>query len=288
MFPGSPVDRYRSLVLRGGKNDQHNPFIKDELVRQLHKDMGAANSNGRMVNLFINGNYKGYYNLCERIDEEFLQEWYGGSKDDWDVISQSGCRDGDKAAWKALFNYIRYHDLSDDANYQEVGKQLDIVSFIDYLILELYSGNKDWPRNNWIVGRQRSDDGKFRFYMWDAESTMMYSQLYEVDLKFSGFQEGQGFNSKESPIGRLYLSLKSNDDFRRLFANRIQEHFYNDGALTNANITDRFLELRSEMSGVLPDMDMFILDTFVLERRDVMLNAFTQEGLFDISGSPSG
>jgi len=279
LFPSSPVDRYRSLVLRGGKNDQHNPFIKDELVRRLHKDMGAAASSGRMVNLFINGSYKGYYNLCERIDEEFLQEWYGGDEG-WDVINQGGCLDGDRAAWNTLLNYARNHDLSDDAHYQEVGKHLDIVSFIDYLILELYSGNVDWPRGNWTVARQQSDEGKFGFYIWDTEKSMDSRGLYKVGSNsFPGFQGGQGINGKEPPIGWLYRALKANYDFRLVFADRIQEHFYNDGALTNANITDRFLELRNEMSGVLPNMDMFILDTFIPERRDIILNAFAQEGL---------
>jgi hypothetical protein len=28
---------------------------------------------GTFVNLFINGDYKGYYNLCERVDEDFCQ-----------------------------------------------------------------------------------------------------------------------------------------------------------------------------------------------------------------------
>jgi len=279
LFSGSQVDRLKCVVLRAGKNDQRNPFIKDELVRRLHTDMGAVASSGRMVNLFINGEYKGYYNLCERIDEEFLQEWYG-KDEDWDVLPKSGLRDGDKVAWNALLDYVRNHDLSDDAHYQEVGRRLDITAFIDYLILELYIGREDFPVVNWTVARERSDEGKFRFYIWDVEQSMRASGLHRVGFnELPGFQGGQDINGKEPPIGWLYRALKANDDFRLVFADRIQEHFYNDGALTNANITDRFLELRSEMSGVLPNMDMFILDTFIPERRDIILNAFAQEGL---------
>ena len=115
---------------------------------------------------------------------------------------------------------------------------------------------------------------------------MKRNVLYKV-----GFNElpsryeggGRGLNGEELAIAWLYRALKANDDFRLTFADRIQEHFYNDGALTNANVTARFLELRREMSGVLPGMDTFILDTFIPERRDIILDAFAQEGLL-ISG----
>ncbi|HUT46835.1 MAG TPA: chitobiase/beta-hexosaminidase C-terminal domain-containing protein, partial [Sedimentisphaerales bacterium] len=39
LFPFE-VETFKSIVLRGGHNDRVNPFIKDELIRRLHKDMG--------------------------------------------------------------------------------------------------------------------------------------------------------------------------------------------------------------------------------------------------------
>ena len=40
LFEDSPVDEFEDLVLRAGMNNRVNPFIRDELVRQLHADMG--------------------------------------------------------------------------------------------------------------------------------------------------------------------------------------------------------------------------------------------------------
>jgi hypothetical protein len=85
LIPHAPVSRYKFVVLRSGYNDPTNPFIKDELGRRLHKDMGSHISNGINVNLFINGKYKGYYNPVERISEEMLQEHYD-SETEWDVV----------------------------------------------------------------------------------------------------------------------------------------------------------------------------------------------------------
>jgi hypothetical protein len=48
LFPFE-VERFKSIVLRGGHNDRVNPFIKDELIRRLHKDMGHVDSGGTMA-----------------------------------------------------------------------------------------------------------------------------------------------------------------------------------------------------------------------------------------------
>ena len=95
---------------------------------------------------------------------------------------------------------------------------------------------------------------------------------------------GKGLNGEETPLAWIYQALKANDDFSLLFADRIKKHFYNGGALTNANLTARFLELRADLSMVFNDifdmeMDTYILDTFIPQRRDVILDAFVEEGL---------
>lgn len=271
LFPSFRVERFRRLVLRGGHNDRTNPFITDELVRRLHKDMGYVSSGGMIVNLFINGEYKGYYNLCEHIDQEFCQEWYR-SEEDWDIIVGREVSTCTNEAWNTLLDKAYNYNLSDKANYEEVSKLLDIEAFIDYLILQIYVSNDDWPRINWAVARERTDDGLFRFYVWDAESCMLPECLYTTPFEKLNTEN-------ERPIGRLYQALRVNDNFRKLFADRIKVHFYNNGALTDTNIEKRFLELRDEMSGVLPDMEMFIPYVFIPERHDIAINAFAQEGL---------
>jgi len=274
LFPFE-VERFKSIVLRGGHNDRDNPFIKDELIRRLHKDMGHVDSGGMMANLFINGEYKGYFNPCEHVKDAFCQEWYESDKD-WDVMTMNGIRDGDAVAWNDLMNYARNHNLSNTVHYQEVGKRLDLVSFVDYLILELWSGNWDWPQNNWAAASERSDEGIWRFFIWDAEGGMFSDRLNTVYF--------DRLNSQGNANGWLYRALKPNNDFRQLFADRIYKHFYNGGALTDANIRKRFFELRDVMSGVIPNMDMYVLNTWVPNRLDIFLDACIREGMFTMVG----
>ncbi len=295
LFELSEIDRWRSVVLRAGHNDQCNPFIKDELFRRLHRDMGCDSLVGIMANLFINGQYKGFYNPCERVDQEFLQEFHDSNMD-WDVLTQSSvwtgeARDGDMVAWWAMVDYFNSNDLSDAAKYQQAAAYLDIEAFVDYLIIQLYSGNWDWPGNNWTAAAERSSLGRFRFYVWDiegaADAWALGGSLQNTafDDFPSWMSEGQrGLNYMNDPVCQLYRALKANTDFRQLFADRIQKHFYNGGALMAANILTRFYELRDEMSVRLPGMSLYIPNTFVPQRWPAMLTEFINQNLFDFKG----
>ncbi|NIP26327.1 MAG: hypothetical protein GWN67_15330, partial [Phycisphaerae bacterium] len=284
LFPFE-VERFKSIVLRGGHNDRTNPFIKDELLRRLYMDMGQVSSGGIMANLFINGEYKGYFNPCEHIKKQHCQEWYNSDKE-WDVMTMNGIRDGDTVSWNAMLNAARNYDLTEDAHYQEVGRRLDIPAFIDYLILQLWSGNWDWPQNNWSAACERSEEGRWRFFIWDAEGGMFSNRLNTVYL--------DRLNSQNNANGYLYRALKVNVNFRQLFADRVYKHFFHNGAMTNAHIEKRFYELRDEMSGVLPNMSTYVVDTWTPQRWAVIYNAFVQEGIyftveapeFYINGSP--
>jgi len=274
LFPFE-VETFKSIVLRGGHNDRVNPFIKDELTRRLHKDMGHVDSGGTVANLFINGEYKGYFNPCDHIKDEFCRQWYNSDKE-WDVMTMSGIRDGNTVSWNEMINYARNNNLSDDTNYQEMGRRLDIPAFADYLILQLWSGNWDWPQNNWAAASERSEEGRWRFFIWDAEGGMFSDRLSTVYFN--------SLNSQNNPNGYLYRALKVNSTFRQVFADRLYKHFFNNGAMTEANISKRFFELRDEMLGVIPNMDMYILNTWVPNRLNVFLAACVREGMYMFSG----
>jgi len=288
IFPDTIIDGYRSVALRGGRNDQCNPFTRDEWVRRLHTDMGAAEATGGFSNLFINGQYKGYFNPCGRIDREFLQDWYN-SDNNFDVITQSGVRDGNSTAWNALVNYAKTHDLSVNSYYQQVANKLDIQAYIDYLILEIYVGNWDWPANNWTVAREVSDLGRFRFSIWDAEGVAdawAMGNNFEKTA-FNYFPSWwtwspAGLNNiDDGSICTLYRALKPNADFRQLFADRIHRHFHNGGVLSKDHLAQRFWELAAEVSGIIPNTDRTIPDSFIPQREDKVMFAFDANGLFD-------
>jgi hypothetical protein len=288
-FPFTPeVDRYQSIALRGGHNDLCAPFVKDEWTRRLFKEMGRTQVTGTFVNLYINGAYKYYYNPIGREDAQFFQEWYG-SDNDFDVITSGGLRDGDTTAWNNLINYANNNDLSNANNYNYFASKFDIVTFIDYLILEIHTGNFDWPGNNWTVHRERSDTGIFRFSIWDADGiaeSWIFGDNCEYCYKtafedFPNWTSPTGLNNLSwDPTSQIYRALKANPDFRQLFADRIHKHYHNGGILTQSHLVDKWWEVQNEVSSVLPYQSTYVPNIFLPTREPYVLAAFETNGLF--------
>jgi len=290
-FPFIDVYRFQSIVLRGGHNDACSPFVKDEWARRLFREMGAVQVTGTFANLYLNGEYKGFYNPTARADEEFFQELYN-TDNEFDVITQSGLRDGTWQAWNELLNYADSHNLANSAEYEHIAGVFDIPTFVDFLILEIYIANFDWPGNNWDVHRERSENGKFRFSVWDAEGlaeTWAVGSNFELTAfkDFPTWSSTPGLNHMSDPISRLYRALKANAGFRQLFADRIHKHFRNDGVLTGPHLLDKWWEVFAEVSDVLPETSRypvrFVPDQFIPNREAKVLAAFAANGLFNLT-----
>ncbi|MCX5645485.1 MAG: lamin tail domain-containing protein [Phycisphaerae bacterium] len=276
LIPMSEAGELATVILRAGHNDPVNPFIKDELLRRLHKDMGQAACTGTFANLFIDGEYKGFYNPTEQVTEESCQQWFDSDRS-WDVIAMfNEVRDGDSTSFDTMVSYASTHDMANPLYYAELQKKLDLVSFIDYLIIRLWPNDWDWPQNNWSAACERSETGQWKFFVWDAEGTFESGQL-----SLDRFNE---LNIQGNANGYLYQALKRSPDFRQLFADRVYKHFYNGGALTDGNIQKRFFELRDALQSVIPNMYRDIIDTWTPNRRSIFLNACVREGMYTFAG----
>ncbi len=298
LFPDSSISRFRSLCLRGGHGESAQ-LVRDRISRRLHQNIGEVASSGIVVNLFINGSYKGFFELCERLDEEYYQEVYdSGDYDKWDVISaDSGIRDGNDTRWLAVTDYMRTHDLSIPENYREAARLFDIEAFIDYLIMEIYVSNVDWVITNYVVAGEHSQqpyNSQFRYYAWDAELALGWGSSTTQDAFEDyppwGGPYSPGLNHIDGEMGWQYRTLKANEDFKQLFADQIQKHFFNDGAFTQANITncyyevtDDFLTLLNLYTGGLSSNTTKILNTFIPARRAITLQAFADNDLFNLN-----
>ena len=280
LIPASIRPTHDQVVLRGGHNDTCDPFIHDELARRLYSDMGHVASLGMLAHLFLNGEYKGFYNPAERIDEKFLQDNFFSTAD-WDVIThRSQVRNGDDVAWIALLDFAQMQDLSNQALYDQMASMIDVDDFIDYLILELFTNNADWPDVNWISARERTPGAKWQFYVWDSEFAFRPDYLTRIGFNEYPQNRGDGLNGEETEIAWIYRALRANPAFSQSFNERVHLHMLGTGALALQNVTNRFTELQLELDSVLPGMSTFILDEFLPVRYNIVLDAFFDEGLY--------
>jgi hypothetical protein len=268
LFGQKGASRIDNIVLRGAYFDswtvhtsgigteyigrRNSMLLRDEYARLMHEDMGAEPVvQGGWAHVYFNGMYWGVYNLHERPDEHFAEDRFGGNDEDYDVLKQRprGSSNGsppevvqgDRIAWDALLATLN-GNISSTSVYRSVRRQMDVDSFADYLILNFWSGNLDWPHNNWYAIRHRPTNGLFIFIAWDTESNL-----------FRTNQLGQLSTSVNNSPGIIWNRLRQNDDFVILFADRVHRHCFNGGALTAAVNIARFQEitdyLRPAMNG---------------------------------------
>ena len=80
-IPDTGIESFDKLVLRSNFNDAFRngnqaSYIRDQLIRDLHSEMGGVVAHGSWYNFFVNGEYRGIYNVVERIDGEFLGAYF--------------------------------------------------------------------------------------------------------------------------------------------------------------------------------------------------------------------
>ncbi|MCW1925789.1 chitobiase/beta-hexosaminidase C-terminal domain-containing protein [Luteolibacter arcticus] len=239
---GTPLADFNGLILRANFNNSWISLtsserdralaFQDQWMRDTQLAMHGMGSRGNLVHLYINGIYWGIYNPCERPDAEFSASYFGGDPEDYDAMNHDGVVDGDNIAWNTMRDLARA-GITTPAQYTAIKQYLDVDQYIDYMLLNFYGSNQDWPDNNWTATRLRSEGAGYRFFVWDAEMTLHSPTSNRTNPPNSDLAEN------DNP-GMLYTALRQNAEFRLRFADRARRYLYNGGALTPAALSARF------------------------------------------------
>lgn len=289
LFLGTTLDSFDTIVLRAGMNDPSNPFLKDEVIRQLSASLGQPASHGTFVHLFLNGAYRGYYNPTERIDGDFLQAYHGGGEE-WDVMAQSGeVREGSPVSWNQLLSLAQTRPATNQANYQEFSARMDLTNFVDYLLSNIYVDTDDWPHNNWRAAREAVPGGLWRFYVWDAEWSFGQPNGHSATFNTINNQ----LSSLSPPWGsteiqRLFNALKRGREFQLLFSDRVHRAFFNDGPLTDDRIraTYEAVKARLNTAQTIPSFNNGTINNWINNRRRYVLNHLATAGFNRSTNAP--
>lgn len=235
-----PTDEFDTLVLRAGYNNTWihrtgtqraaGQYVHDRWMREAQLAMGWPSGHGLFVHLYINGLYWGLYDLHERPSAPFMASYFGGEKEEYDVLNSGEAVDGDTLAWQQMMSIV-LGGLADPVAYQAVQQYLDVENLADYMILNHFAGNEDWDRKNWYAGRKRVPGAGFKFFSWDAEKT-----LGALD------DDVVGKLVPNSPT-EIFYALVQNAEFRTLFADRVFYHTRSGGALDPAAAGQRYQQL---------------------------------------------
>ncbi len=320
LFGEAHPSDFDTIVLRGSYFDSwtvHAPGsgmaigwqnalqFRTDFGHLTHQDMGAHTILSDWVHLYLNGQYWGIYNIHERPDEAFAALHLGSEEEDYDILKQRPrgqpngsipeLVNGSLDAWESLMSLIR-EDVSNDDVYRGILTRIDLDQFIDYILMNLWGGNQDWPHNNWYAIRHRTSNGPFIFYTWDPENYLFGLGVNQT-----------GVDTNHSP-GILFSRLRANADFRLRFADRVHRHLFNDGALSVAANSRRFQDLVDKLKGPmnaesarwgdsrterplntidtwLPTVDEK-LDEYLPRRNDIVLSQLTAADLYPSVEAP--
>jgi hypothetical protein len=321
------VQAFDGFVLRAGGNDGYAwssagttvQFTRDEFGRQLQLDMGHPAARGLFVHVYLNGLYWGIYNLVERPNEDFCADHMGGDATVWDSItSKYNLKSGDFAAWSGMTNlmtglstYAQYlqvqgnhPDGSRNAAYPVLFDKLD---YLDYMLLNIWGGNWDWPDNNYWMARKRTADSTgFKFFAWDYENTLGNNRSRSPLNAVAPRVDGNGNEGKG--VGFPHHALKHYSEYRIDFADRVNLHFFNGGLLSPATLTNRYQQLADAFQPALPAESArwgddnrtpayglaewlgerdWILTNYLPQRTAVVLGQFLANGLYPAVSAPA-
>ena len=321
LFGDAAVDEFDTITLRAGANDgytwsgyeRYAQYTRDQFVRDLQNDTGHAASHGRFVHLYVNGLYWGLYNPCERPDAAFSASYYGGDKEDWDAFKHKSfeLNQGNRTALNQMLSLCQEASSSYEAYQRVQGRSvdgtanadyphlLDVPNYIDYMLVNMWAGNWDWPWNNYWLARDRSDESTgFKFYCWDSEDVMLSPRSPVSIDKIT--------SPDASDVGQIHAYLRANPEYQLLFADHIHRFFFNGGMLTPEALGERYetiagaieLAMISELArwgdefGRNIDMDDWysmrdrILNNYLPQRSDIVLQQFRNAGLYPSVAAP--
>ena len=214
LFAKKPYYRFKSLNLRNSGNDFYGSMFSDAMQQNLYAgNVDVDYLTYQPVVHFINGEYYGIVNIRERSNHHHVYSNWGYEKEDLDFAYNSADGNdmlGDKVALNELQKLATSKDYS-SSQFEKILKLLDIDEYINYIIIQSFSGNTDWMSNNVKFYRYRND-GRFRWILFDLDhgfSNVNYNQFTATDRS--------GLTNKNAYTGKIFQGLKDNPNFREKF-----------------------------------------------------------------------
>ncbi len=239
IFPGSPVTSFDTIVLRADFNNSwlhwdanqrlRGTRLRDAWTKETFREMGQASGHTRHFHLYINGLYWGVYDFGERIDAEFAASYMGGLPEEYDVMASKPTEaiNGDMTAYNAMVSAVRTPDMRQLTNYTRALQYLDMTNFIDYTLLNFYGANQDWGYDgNWNAARRRAPGELYKYLVWDGEQLIVLTNDNRI-------------TSTDLPSG-FHTNLVKSPEYLLAFADRVQKHMFDGGALTTNAVIPRW------------------------------------------------
>ena len=216
------VTDFKSVVLRNAGNDRDGIYMRDAICQRTmaeHTDIDWQA--WRPAVIYINGAYHCILNIRERGNENNIATNYG--LEDIDLIENGELKEGTSEFYDAFTEFYQEkgHTL------EEYAKWIDVDEYINVMAMNLYFCNLDFPGNNNVMWRPRTEDGRWRWIVKDVDYAL---GLYNHAASHNILKQYYNPTSKEyndisfsitEPATRLFRNMMEDPDFQREMIDRL-------------------------------------------------------------------
>ncbi len=211
ILPHHNLDKIKAIRLRNSGSDFENTMLKDMSITQLAIQAGLDLdlTYGEASLVYVNDRFYGLLNIRTEGNTNGMAGLNDVKKGDITLAKITTHelikKDGDFDRIDDLVEAIEEKDID------YLKTEIDLNSFIDYMIFESYLGNTDWPHNNSRFYAIK--DGKFRFVLFDLDKV---AWLKMDKSPFTIIED----KNKKNVLSDLFLALYNDETFKQDFDER--------------------------------------------------------------------
>ena len=259
--------KIKSFNLRNNGNRFWTDYFGDAMLVSLMEGTEVDYQRSRQVVVFYNGEYFGIHDLRERLNRSFVETNYGIDSKSINMVKNcsegNDCRNGwapsgtvgaSTDEFSQMVNSVTNGNFDGENNqsYEQIKSKLNLSSFAQYMIAEMYIHNGDWPGNNVRAWGSPNAGIPFKFVIFDVDHGYGFSpgisgfdvqsqNMFQWVLGSATMDQNQGGQQQPggqgqwnigggmgmgwgggatSVVGNMLKKLLANPNFKRLFINQ--------------------------------------------------------------------
>ncbi len=199
IFNQGDVHTHERILLRNSGSEWSRTYFRDAFAQSLLSDYADLDyMRYQPAITFVNGEYWGVLNIRERLDDNYIYNHHGYSREEIDMLEGTHTVVyGNGQDYLDLRNFWQIQDLSLPANWEHVSDRIHVDNFRDYHIIQIFSMNTDQPGKNVRFWKPKHEEGKWRWMLYDLDDSFAFGQHCNYDQ--NGLVYCSGLNTISSP-----------------------------------------------------------------------------------------
>ncbi|MBN2520818.1 MAG: lamin tail domain-containing protein [Bacteroidales bacterium] len=223
------VGKITKLVLRNAGDDWSGAYFRDAMMQ--HIPVGKMDNVLQAYQpalLYLNGEFWGLINIREKFDEQYFTSNYNVAPNNIDHLQYAYdeyhnfnlyTEIGDDTDYKEMIDFLENNNMAIKNNFDYIASLMDIESYVDWAIAEIYIENTSW-RHNQEWWRQKTNEGKWKWMIVDLDRGFNMDNISRnmVDDLCENIPTGSTYGDP------ILKNLLNNTDFKNYFIQRFVTH----------------------------------------------------------------